>query len=181
MMQVTDSERLTFRLMTEHDAELLHELDQDAEVMRYINGGKAHNLETIKTESIPRLQAFTTPDKGWGYWQITDKHTKEFIGWVLVRPVGFFDQQMQESNIEIGWRLKQKFWGKGLASEAATAITNELKQQPSVKKLSAFAIAENHGSINIMKKLGMIFVKQELESTPYGTQEQIVTYELPTS
>lgn len=177
-MLISDSDRLHFRLMNENDADLLFDLDQDAEVMRYINGGKANTMDTITSESIPRLQAFTTPEKGWGYWAITEKNSKEFVGWVLVRPVGFFSEDMQENNIEIGWRLKQSFWGKGYATEAAIAVTNELKRQPNINKLSAFAIAENQGSINIMKKLGMNFVGQELESTPYGEEEQVVTYEL---
>ena len=43
----------------------------------------------------------------------------EFVGWVTLEPVeldGYVD------DVEIGWRLRRAFWGRGLATEAATAV-----------------------------------------------------------
>ena len=169
-ISILDTERLRFRLMTSNDAELFYELDQDPEVMRYINGGQAHDMETTINQSMPRLKAFTTPEKGWGYWQLTEIQSNEFVGWILIRPLGFFDGTSKESNVEIGWRLKQKFWGKGFATEGAKQVMAAIAKQPSVTEFTAVAFAENSGSINIMQKLGMSFVEQSWETTPNGKQ-----------
>ena len=40
--------RLNFKLMNEHDWPLLHELDQDPAVMKYINRGTPSTLKQIK-------------------------------------------------------------------------------------------------------------------------------------
>ncbi len=39
-MYVADSERLSFRLFNQNDGELLWQLDQDPEVMKYVTNGK---------------------------------------------------------------------------------------------------------------------------------------------
>ena len=48
MVTVSNSTRLTFRLMGQDDAQALWELDQDPEVMRFINGGEPHSMKLIE-------------------------------------------------------------------------------------------------------------------------------------
>ena len=93
--------RLNFKLMNEHDWPLLHELDQDPAVMKYINRGTPSTLKQIKEIGIPRMLAYKNANKGWGLWKITLKKEDSFIGWVLVRPMHFFTQTPDFTNIEI--------------------------------------------------------------------------------
>ncbi len=175
-MKVNDSERLSFALMGPEDALLLFELDQDIEVMRYINGGKMSTMDDIHQVFIPRMAKYSDTSKGWGLWKVLTKENQEFLGWVLVRPMDFFNENTQWDNIELGWRFKRMFWGKGYATEAAQQISEALIQQTDIKKLSAIAVPENESSINIMKKLGMHYIKTALHKDPLGDL-QAVYYE----
>ena len=167
-MQVTDSERLTYRLMGQDDAQALWELDQDPEVMKFINGGKSHDMKTITDVFLPRMKAYTDIDKGWGIWQISDKVTKEYLGWVLVRPMDFFTDEPKWRDLELGWRFFKKAWGKGYATEAAITIKNGVVNQTDVDFVSALAIEDNYGSIAIMKKVGMHFIRKYDHKDPIG-------------
>ncbi|HAU05895.1 MAG TPA: N-acetyltransferase [Pseudoalteromonas shioyasakiensis] len=157
-MNIARTARLSFRLMDENDAELLYELDNDPEVMKHLTRGKVSTMQGIKEVFIPRLNAYRNEQKGWGLWQVNIIESNEFIGWVLVRPMGFFEQP-DFSDLEIGWRFKKMSWGKGYASEAALAITKAVSEPEEVKSLSATALKDNLGSIKVMEKLGLKFVK----------------------
>ncbi|WP_353537834.1 GNAT family N-acetyltransferase [Colwellia sp. KU-HH00111] len=168
MVIVTDSARLSFRLMGQNDAQALWELDQDPEVMHYLNGGKPNSMATINEVFLPRMQAYTDASKGWGIWQVCDKSSQEYLGWVLARPMSFFTEQPDIKDIELGWRFFKKAWGKGYATEAAIAIKDALASQTDIEHVSALAVEDNIGSICVMKKIGMQFVRKYEHKDPIG-------------
>ncbi len=176
-MLVSNSERLSYELISEQDAELLYQLDRHPEVMRHINGGKPSTMQDILEVSIPRLMQYTNPDRGWGMWKVSITENNEFIGWILVRPMNFFSDEKDETNIEMGWRFLPSCWGKGYATEAAKALKQSIMKLPEVKRISAIAAEDNAGSIAIMKKLDMSFVKTFLYEDPL-IKTEVVYYEL---
>lgn len=167
-MKVNPSERLCYSLMTANDATFLFQLDQDPEVMRYINGGKLTSMQSIEEFYIPRMQHFTNEKQGWGLWKVLLKDSKEFIGWVLVRPMAFFTDKAEIDNLELGWRFMQKTWGKGYATEAALTIKTALITHGNISKLTAIAFDDNIGSVNVMKKIGMSYFKSGVHTDPVG-------------
>ncbi len=178
-MEVKDTARLTFELMNRADAKLMHQLDQDPEVMRYLNGGKPSSMATIMDVFLPRVEAYTNAVKGWGLWKVTIKASNEYIGWVLVRPMEFFSDKPEFNNLEMGWRFKQSSWGKGYASEAAIAVRDALIENKTTiaennfTHISATAVKQNLGSIGVMKKLGMTFKKEYLCQAPHGEVDSV--------
>jgi RimJ/RimL family protein N-acetyltransferase len=174
---VNNSARLSFALMDENDSELLFQLDQDPEVMHFINGGEPTSREEISRVYIPRMQSYTNKEKGWGLWKVTIIESQQFIGWILVRPMDFFSEQPQIDNLELGWRFMQASWGKGYATEAAQAIKKALIAQNSVKNFTGLVVEDNFASIAIMKKLGMNFVKKELHRDPIW-EEEVLYYQI---
>ncbi|WP_325050523.1 GNAT family N-acetyltransferase [Pseudoalteromonas sp. T1lg75] len=177
MIKIPDSERLSYRQMTLDDGDLLFELDQDPAVMRYINGGKPSTREDIDNIALPRLSKYLNPEKGWGLWQVTEKTEQRFLGWILVRPYQFFSEQPQWHNLELGWRFKQISWGKGYAIEAAAAVVQALREQSEVSHFCAIAEQDNLGSVAIMKKLGMEYVRNYVHHDPLGDWD-VVYYEM---
>lgn len=177
-MNIGPSNRLSYRMLTEQDADLLFELDQDEAVMRYLNGGIRTSMDDILNRFIPRLKAFYNPEKGWGLWQVNTLDSNEYIGWILVRPMFFFNEHRNDKDLELGWRFKQKAWGKGYATEAADHIANAIIAVNKPDAFSAIAVEENLGSIAIMKKLGMTFVKKDLHIDPVW-QAEVVYYSKP--
>ena len=169
------TERLRFEFMTEQDLDLMFELDQDPEVMRYL-GGKLTTMVDVVEKLIPRMKSYANFELGWGLWKVYLIHSNEFVGWVLVRPMNFFNENRDDTNLELGWRFKRHVWGQGIATEAATAISNGLAESGRYKKLSAMAIPENAASIRVMEKIGMNFLKKGTVQDPL-CQDVCVFYE----
>lgn len=172
-MNVKDTSRLSFALMDDNDAELLFELDQDPEVMRYINGGKMSTMDDIINVMLPRMNSYRDAEKGWGLYKVIVKESNEYIGWVLVRPMDFFNDNTQWDNLELGWRFKQSSWGKGYGTEAAKAIMDELADQKGYRRFAAIALAGNDASTRIMEKLGMKYIKTDIHKDPLGDLEAV--------
>lgn len=156
---MTNSSRLSFRLMDSNDAEPLYQLDQDPEVMKFITGGEISSRKKINDVFLPRMQAYRNSDKGWGLWQVNITKSNEYIGWVLVRPMYFFTDTPELDNLELGWRFFKSSWGKGYASEAALHIMEQLSINKEYKAFSAIADEDNSASIGVMKKIGMSYLK----------------------
>ncbi|QPG04738.1 GNAT family N-acetyltransferase [Salinimonas marina] len=173
-MEFADTDRLRFDYITAHDADFLWELDQDEEVMRYLNGGHKSTRAEIDSVFLPRLAAYSNQALGWGLWKVIEKESDTAIGWILVRPFGFFTSHPDIDNIELGWRFKRAYWGKGYASEAARAIRDGLAFT-GISKFSAIAAPKNAGSIAVMRKLGMSFSHTQFyEDNVYS--EDVVVY-----
>jgi len=64
-MKIKQSARLNYVLMSVEDAELLFELDQDVEVMRYINGGNITTREQLNEVLLPRMNSYRNESEGW--------------------------------------------------------------------------------------------------------------------
>ena len=177
-MNIENSSRLSYQLIDETDSEFLFQLDQNPDVMRYINGGVLTTREDIKNLFIPRLNAYKNVDKGWGLWKVSVMTTQEDIGWILVRPMEFFSDTPIWHDIELGWRFLQSTWGKGYASEAAIHIHQALAKQPENKVFSAVAMQDNAGSIAVMKKMGMKYIKSYTHSDSQLGDLDVVLYSI---
>jgi RimJ/RimL family protein N-acetyltransferase len=149
-------------------------LDQDVEVMRYINGGKMTSMQEVHEVFLPRMAKYTNAEKGWGLWRVNITTSNTFIGWILVRPMDYFSAQPQWDNWELGWRFKRAAWGFGYGTEAAQHIMSVLASSQDLQKFSAIVLPGNQASINIMLKLGMHYVKTELHKDPLG--DLVVAY-----
>lgn len=165
-LHIPDSGRLTFQLMDESHAEDLWQLDQDTEVMRYINGGKISSREDIHEILLPRLFKYRDPEKGWGIWKVILRSDATYLGWILVRPMNFFSGEREDNNLELGWRFFRQHWGSGYGTEATKAIMQALYEQRGITHFSAIADTENVASIHIMKKVGMKFLKTDIVKDP---------------
>lgn len=175
MLQIPATERLHFALLSEQDAPLFFELDQDVEVMRYINGGKLTSMQTIVEVMLPRMAQYRDVTLGYGIWQVRRTEDNVYLGWVLIRPMGFNTLEPSSDDVEIGWRLKREFWGRGYASEAARAVADRvLANNQNVQFLSAIAMPDNAGSVGVMRKLGMQFIKRFLHRDGLGDVDAVL-------
>jgi len=76
--------------MDSEDAQALWEIDQDPAVMKFLNGGTPTSIEQVNSVFIPRMNKYRNSELGWGIWQVSDKVSDEYLGWVLIRPMSFF-------------------------------------------------------------------------------------------
>lgn len=92
-------------------------------------------------------------EKGWGLWAVECKESGEFIGMVGLQPVADFLPYAPA--IEVLWRLAYPYWGKGYATEAATACINYAFQTLGEEKVVSITALKNSRSEAVMKRLGM--------------------------
>jgi RimJ/RimL family protein N-acetyltransferase len=170
------SQRLYLREFTAADAALLFDLDSDPEVMRYLSDGKATPMDQIQKD-MPRILSYADKlDHKLGIWVAHLKDTDEFIGWFLLRP----DKKSPDNlkNIELGYRLKKKFWRQGYATEMSQILIDMAFALPTTETVFAKTHVLNVGSWSVMKKLGMTFVKEYLDDDVPWADKRCVFYEI---
>ena len=159
MIVYLETERLILRDLIDKDLDSLVGLDSDPEVMRYINGGIAISRDAIAKNFLPYVQSYSRePD--WGFWAMIEKSTREFIGWIFLRPEMDFELLRQlnlaEANAtELGYRIRRASWNKGYTTEAAKASINKSFTKSNITKIVAWALTENKASIRVMQKAGL--------------------------
>lgn len=167
------SERLTYRELTENDFDLFYELYSNEEVMRYAYRNKLETIEEAKNAfaDILRMQLENN-----GIQYIASLHNKTDIGIV--------DYEVIKKNdnggiVEIGYFIKPNYWGCGYATEMGKAIIEFLFKNYNIHKIIASCNANNHSSEHIMKKIGMEF-EGRFKKTRYknGKWEDEIEYGL---
>jgi len=176
-VSVPDSSRLHYRLMDERDADLLFDLDQDPEVMRFMSDGVPTPREEIDNFLVPFMLDLTQPASGYGLWAAESREKQEFLGWILVREYGYKTNYHNPLIVELGWRFKRHCWGWGIATEAAQAIMAAEKGVTAADRFCAIADEANLASTAVMKKLGMQFIDHRMHDTPKG-RFPVVYYEM---
>jgi ribosomal-protein-alanine N-acetyltransferase len=108
-MKILETERLILRNWTLDDAPKLFEICSNAEVMKFIGTRKPH--ETIEqANEILRWATDYQKENNFCRWAVILKENQEIVGSCgFARPHG-------TTEIELGYFLARKFWGKGLAT-----------------------------------------------------------------
>ncbi|MGW2373854.1 GNAT family N-acetyltransferase [Kitasatospora sp. NPDC001683] len=175
-----ETTRLSLRPFTEADADHLFALDNDPEVVRFINGGKPTSRETIETRILPRLlhdyPCFGTR----GFWAAEEKATGAFLGWFAFRPL----DEHSPAVVELGYRLNRVAWGRGYATEGSRALIDKGYTDLGVERVTANTMAVNTRSRRVMEKSGLSFLRNYTEDWPDpipGSEHGEVEYELTRS
>ena len=171
----TGSLRLRFRRLSGADVDALVELDSDPEVMRFLTGGVATPLATVRDEQLPRLLAQYERHPGLGRWVAHDRESGEFLGWFALDP------SADGTEAELGYRLRRSAWGRGLATEGSRALVRHAFDTVGVRRVWAETMAVNERSRRVMEKAGLRYVRTfhlQFDDPIPGTEHGEVEYEL---
>ena len=76
------------------------------------------------------------------------------------------------NEIDLGYRFKKEFWGKGYATEAAYASIKYGFERLGLQRIVGRAEFDNIGSLKVLEKCGMANIgEQEIEGYPVKTYE----------
>ena len=135
------------------EADLLFQLDGDADVMKYITLGIPRTMDEVIEKSMTRILKSYQDKTDFGIFAAYLINSEKYIGWFQ-----FEEDKEFEHSIEIGWRLKKQYWGNGYATEVATVLCDlGIKMG---KTIVARAMIENLASIRVMEKAGLKFEKK---------------------
>jgi RimJ/RimL family protein N-acetyltransferase len=148
-----------FRKFQETDAPLLFELDGDPEVMRFITKGLPTPLAKIQNEIIPKFLNYYRQSPPQGFWAAHLRENGEFIGWFHLRP-GRLPVPDTRVCTELGYRLKRKVWGRGLATEGSRALLAKAFSEWGYATVCAHTMVGNLVSRRVMEKAGLKFEKE---------------------
>ncbi|MFE4976425.1 GNAT family N-acetyltransferase [Kitasatospora sp. NPDC056651] len=177
MQPFLETERLVLRPFTTADADDLFALDDDPEVMRYINGGEPADRDEILTRTLPRLLHDHPCSGARGFWAAEEKATGTFLGWFELRPLDDHDPTVAE----LGYRLNRAAWGKGYATEGSRALIGKGFTDLGVERVTANTMAVNTRSRRVLEKSGLSFLRGYFGDWPDpipGSEHGEVEYEL---
>ena len=150
---ILESERLYLREYTTDDVQLMFELNSDPEVMKYI-GPPRTELESAKT-TIARLIDYYTKNPGLGVWAAYEKDTNENIGFFELAHMDNTDE------IEVGYRLHKRYWGKGYATEMSKILVDYGFNRMKLDKIVGITHHENYASQKVLIKAGLVYIRDD--------------------
>lgn len=152
-----ETERLILRQWNSADYPLFAELNADPLVMQYF---PSPLTRAESDELATRIQNLIT-EKGWGFWAVELRSTGQFIGFVGLHEQDENSGLPNAPFVEIGWRLSSKYWGQGLAPEAAHKALEFVFNNLNAASVYAFTALENQPSQRVMSKIGMHNTNQD--------------------
>ncbi|HEX6916396.1 MAG TPA: GNAT family N-acetyltransferase [Chitinophagaceae bacterium] len=159
------SKRLLFRQFTGDDAGLIYELNSDPEVIRYVHEKPATPATAVQLIGNVILPQYML---GLGRWAVHLKYTAEFIGWCGLKYLAESDE------VDLGFRFKKAFWGRGYATEAASTCIQYGFAHLNIRTIVARAHVDNAASLNVIEKCGMQFLGEEMvDGTPVKTYQLV--------
>ncbi len=143
------TQRLILRPWRDNDCAAFAAMGADAEVMRYFE-----RLQTPADAAAgaARMMRSYAAD-GFCFWALELPGEAAFIGFAGIARVAFAAPFTPA--VEIGWRLARRYWGQGLATEAARAALADGFGRCGLGEIVAMAVPDNAASLGVMRKIGM--------------------------
>lgn len=156
MNLILETDRLILRELKLSDADAFFEMDNNPNVHKYLWNNPTQKIEeTLEIIEYIRKQYI---ENGIGRFAIILKETNEFMGWAGIK----FVTEPENGNVnfyDFGYRLNEKFWGNGYATEASYAWLNYGFSTMDIKTMNAYAHVDNVASNRILQKIGMQLVE----------------------
>ena len=141
--------RLVVRRLAGGDAAPIAAMDADPEVTRFTGGPET---DPAHLEEIEGWFADEDDPAGFGMWAIaTREEPDRFLGWIMLWTLPGW-----EPEVEIGWRLTRTAWGRGFATEAASAVMEHAFTTVGLDRVVAVLDPANDRSRRVCEKLGMV-------------------------
>ncbi len=164
MNVIIETERLLLRTFTLEDAPLIYELNLDPEVIKYTLDpikDVEHAQQVLEQAILPQYALYNH-----GRWAVHVKPGLEFIGWcgLKARP--------ERNEIDLGYRLIKKAWGKGYATEAAHACIRYGFEKLNLRCITGRAMPQNLASLKVLGNCGMTYIGEGIvDGHPAKTYE----------
>ncbi|MGC1873009.1 MAG: GNAT family N-acetyltransferase [Acidobacteriaceae bacterium] len=146
-----ETERLRLRRWREADLPAFAAMNADPNVRRYFSSRLTREESDASVARFIRMYALD----GYAFMATELRKNSEFIGLIGIQRMSFLLPGRSVPAVEIGWRLNEKSWGKGLATEGARACLDRAFGQFRLPEVVAFTTPANLPSRRVMEKIGM--------------------------
>ena len=154
-MIIFETDRLRVRHFTISDADNYFSLQSNPDVMQYIRPPRTRDeSDTFLKEKI----LTTAADDFKGIWLVEEKETGLFLGCFVIIPL-----PNDTVNIQLGYSFLPQYWGKGYATEVATAGVNYFRNKTPLNEIYGVTEVPNVASQKVLLKAGFIFHASKME------------------
>ena len=152
-MRVAQTERLLLRWLSASDAAFILELVNEPSWIQYIGDKGVRTLQDaqryIRNGPVEMYERI-----GFGLYRVELNETREPIG-----ICGLIKRETLE-DIDLGFAFLPRFWGKGYALEAATAVLAYGASVLGLSRVVAILSQDNTRSCKLLKRLGFRFERE---------------------
>ena len=143
--------RLILRPWREADRAPFAAINADPVVMEYM----PHTLSVEESDGLVNDIEAHVRQHGYGRFAVEPRGEARFIGYIGLAISDF--QAPFTPCVEIAWRLAQRYWNRGLATEGAQRVLEYAFDTLRLKEVVSFTIPSNLRSRRVMEKLGMTY------------------------
>ena len=157
-MLTLETSRLTLRNWRENDVSSYMLLANDVGYNCFSPPGRflVNSQQEAREKIHERMELFDR--QRLGKFPVFLKATGEFVGTCGMEP---FELE-GKSEVELGYRLCLKHWGRGYAQEAAAAVLSYGFGELNRPRIMAFVLPQNRASVKILEKLGFEYLREFL-------------------
>jgi len=149
---ILTTERLVLRPWSAGDLDTLAAINGDPAVMRWIPPFRP--MTRAETEAVHDRMVAHWEDHDFGLWALDmGEDGGACIGFTGLAAPGFLPAVLP--TVELGWRLSSAWWGRGLATEAATAGVGYAFGTLGLASVVSIIDPGNTASRRVAEKLGM--------------------------
>ena len=147
-----ETDRMYLRPLCMQDVPQVYQMDRNPKVMRYIGKARAPKTHSAVVDWVKRRMA---KGDGLGTWSAFLKKDRTFVGCFLLI-------QLENSrHVEIGYRLREEYWGLGLATEGAQRVLTYAFHHLALENVVGIAYPEHVLSRKVLEKLGLQYLKKD--------------------
>lgn len=168
------SARLGFRSWNATDLTAFAEMNAHRKVMQHFPAP----LSKSESKKSMEKQIVDFNKQGFCYFAVDELASGQLIGMIGMSTKDF--PSSFTPAIDIGWRLSNKFWGKGYATEGAQRCLSFAFEELNLKHIVSIAPLVNENSIRVMQKIGMhkLVEFNHPQLTKYKNLVHCVCYEI---
>lgn len=144
-----ETDRLRLRQWRDSDYQAFAVMNADAEAMRHFPA----KLTVEESNAMAQRCRDLIEQQGWGIWAVEEKTTATFVGFIGLHVPS--NELPFSPCVEVAWRLTRSVWGRGLATEGASAALAFAFDQLTMSEIVAFTALSNTRSEKVMQRLGM--------------------------
>jgi [ribosomal protein S5]-alanine N-acetyltransferase len=141
-----ETERLLIRPLTPDDLAAVHAVFSDPLVMQYIVGGAC-----VLDASRAKLASYIAHQETHGFskWAVLERVNGAVIGDCGLKVLE------DGPDVELGFHVARQYWGRGYATEAASACLNWGFENLDRNRIVAIVDPRNAASVRVLEKIGM--------------------------
>lgn len=144
--------------VVQSDASGLQELVDSKTVYRYLPTFLFEKQRDDVRETIDLLYRDLFTNKESLILCVRSKHDGAFCGFAEC-----YGLREELNKISIGYRLLERCWGHGIASQAVSLMVNYLYDQTNIELITASTMVENIASAQVLRKNGFICTTHAVE------------------